>query len=113
MNLFYFLALEKTIGSVDIDEPGPVVLITGILMTLLVVTVYDPRIASHLPGFMESAVHWLQTSCNARLVGGISMTNVDFSGSITDPVYYNLFDFLIILSGGFWLIAQFYLKKNW
>ncbi|MDE5786321.1 MAG: hypothetical protein K2H98_07295 [Duncaniella sp.] len=110
--LFYFLALEKTLGSMDDGEPDLPVLLGGILMTIAVIVVYDPRIAHYLPHFMESAVVWLQTSCNARLVGGISMMNVDFSGTITDPVYYSLFDFIIMLSGGFWIIAQLYLKKN-
>ncbi len=84
--------------------------IIGILLAILIIFVYDPRIAPHLPGFIEGPINWLQTSCNARLVGGVSMTSIDFSGNITDPVYYNLFDILIAGTTGFWLFTKNGLK---
>lgn len=68
-----------------------------IIMTVLIIVVYDPRIAPLLPRFLEAPIVWLQTSCNARLVGFPSMFN-DFSDKITDPVYYWTFDFVIAVS---------------
>lgn len=107
----YFMALHETCKLEDSDADFFDIIIT-VVMTGLIIIVYDPRIGPHLSGWLGSFVHWLQDSCNARLLGGFSMMEVDFSGKITDPVYYSLFDAIIIVTGAFWLICQFFLSDR-
>lgn len=108
--LAFFLILHELYnhedGIVEIEK------VAGILLAILAIFVYDPRIAPHMPGFIEGPIQWLQTTCNARLVGGISMLHTDLSGDISDPVYYKLFDFLIGGAAVFWLIYKNWLKED-
>ena len=106
----YFAILHEVFKGDD--SADAIDIIVCLLLTTLVIFVYDPRIAPHMPDFIEGPIQWLQTTCNARLVGGVSMKAIDFSGSITDPVYYNLFDFLIGGSAIFYLISKGWIKNN-
>lgn len=109
--MFYMLIqLSKTSDDGDFFDGWSIG--TGIALCVFIIMVYDPRIAAHLPALFASPVEFLQTSCAAHLVGGISMTNVDFSGNITDPVYYTLFDLLIGAAGAFWLFAKLVLDRD-
>lgn len=96
-----FIEMLGKDGDIDFVD-----IIEAVIIALVVIFVYDPRIAPHLPAFIADPIHWLQTSCHARLVGGFSMLRVDFSGNITDPVYYTLFDILVAGGAAFWVWTQ-------
>lgn len=101
--LFFFMVLTQFANRMESREGADgITVLTGVVLCLTVICVYDPRIAPMLPGFIESGINFLQTSCAARLVGGVSMADMNFSGTITDPVYFTLFDVIIAGVTGLW-----------
>lgn len=95
----YFQILIKATESEAGEELSRPTLITFAgLLTLVVIMIYDPRIASYLPAFLERWIHFLQNNWNFHLVGSFSWANFDFSGKVSDPFYYTVFDWGIGLT---------------
>lgn len=70
--------------------------------TILIIMIYDPRIASYMPGFIESALRFLQQTCAARLIGGVSWLNHSTDTAIYDGFYFTVFDMMIAGVYLFW-----------
>lgn len=67
------------------------------LLTVVVIMIYDPRIAYFMPGWLEHTLQYLQNNWNFHLVGAFSWANFDFSGTVSDPFYFTCFDIGMVL----------------
>lgn len=80
------------------------VMAVGIWLTALVIAIYDPRVAGVLPDFLGGPIRYMQGEWGFHLIGGVDMLSVDFSGGITDPLYYTLFDIILGSACVLWMI---------
>lgn len=93
-----FLYIMVLGGDEDNDlSLGGYSLIAGILV-IMVIMIYDPRIAPHMPGLLQQGLLYLQNNWNFHLVGAFSWANFDFSGKVSDPFYFTVFDCGLVVS---------------
>ncbi len=105
MLMILMMATHDDRGNQTVSgENLKITLIEGATTCLAVILIYDPRIAAALPSFLSAPLEFLQTEWNFRLVGGADLMRLDFSGGISDPVYYNLFDLMIAGAWVVWLV---------
>lgn len=108
----YFLAYSVILIKILEGDDAEVIpkstfcILTG-LLTMVVIFIYDPRIAFHLPNFLEHGIQYLQNNWNFHLVGPFSWAGMDFSGTVSDPFYFTCFDIGIVLSYLFVLFSAF------
>lgn len=100
---FYFAAFCAAMFKMRDEDGGSDFSLSSFLtivaaVTILVIVIYDPRIAPELPGFLCSPIQYMQEHWNFRLVGAFSWASMNFSGKVSDPFFYTVFDIGMVLS---------------
>ena len=72
------------------------------ILTLFIIMVYDVRIATVMPGFIASFLHFFQDTCAAHLISGVSWLNKSMDTEVTDGLYFTVFDVLMVLTYLLW-----------